>query len=102
VRSLRLPAARGVSTSACGTGDCCRELATRGIPPDRRRLLGGMLAAARTDAPLVRADATRCRSRRRARRHHVRVRARNFADLARRWPMCARYSARTAASRCST
>jgi len=42
---------------ACGTGDLCRELASAGFVPLGVDLSAGMLAAARTDAPLVEADA---------------------------------------------
>lgn len=41
---------------ACGTGDFCREIAGRGMVPVGLDLSMGMLAAARTDAPLVHAD----------------------------------------------
>jgi demethylmenaquinone methyltransferase/2-methoxy-6-polyprenyl-1,4-benzoquinol methylase len=42
---------------ACGTGDLCRELRSAGFAPIGVDLSAGMLAAARTDAPLVEADA---------------------------------------------
>ncbi len=42
---------------ACGTGDLCRELRTAGFVPIGVDVSAGMLAAARTDAPLVEADA---------------------------------------------
>ncbi|HSL10698.1 MAG TPA: ubiquinone/menaquinone biosynthesis methyltransferase [Actinomycetota bacterium] len=59
VRELRLPRGSLVLDLACGTGDLCRELGRQG-----RRAVGfdfsfGMLAAARTDAPLVQADVLR-------------------------------------------
>jgi demethylmenaquinone methyltransferase/2-methoxy-6-polyprenyl-1,4-benzoquinol methylase len=57
VRSLRLPAGARVVDVACGTGDLCRELARSGYRPIGTDFSVGMLAAARTDAPLVRADA---------------------------------------------
>lgn len=41
---------------ACGTGDFCREIAGRGMVPIGLDLSMGMLAAARTDAPLLHAD----------------------------------------------
>lgn len=44
---------------ACGTGDLCRGLAAAGLSPVGMDLSFGMLAAARTDAPLVHADALR-------------------------------------------
>ncbi len=44
---------------ACGTGDLCRELARTGAHPIGVDLSFGMLAAARTTAPLVQADALR-------------------------------------------
>jgi len=59
VRSLRLPAGARVVDVACGTGDFCRELARAGYRPVGVDFSAGMLAAARTDAPLVRADAAR-------------------------------------------
>lgn len=43
----------------CGTGDLCRELARHGLRPVGVDRSAGMLAAARVDAPLVRADAER-------------------------------------------
>lgn len=59
VRSLRLPAGARVLDVACGTGDLCRELARAGYAPVGTDFSVGMLAAARTEAPLVRADAAR-------------------------------------------
>jgi demethylmenaquinone methyltransferase/2-methoxy-6-polyprenyl-1,4-benzoquinol methylase len=56
VRELRLPAGARVLDLACGTGDFCRELAGSGIRPIGVDLSFGMLAAARTHAPLVQAD----------------------------------------------
>jgi len=56
VRSLELPPGSTVLDLACGTGDLCRELQARGhlaVGVDRS---AGMLAAARTGAPLVRGD----------------------------------------------
>ncbi len=59
VRSLALPAGGAVLDLACGTGDLCRELAAQGLRPVGVDLSFGMLAAARTDAPLVHGDALR-------------------------------------------
>ncbi len=59
VRSLRLPAGARILDVACGTGDLCRELTRAGYAPVGTDFSAGMLAAARTDAPLVRADAAR-------------------------------------------
>ncbi len=59
VRSLELPAASTVLDLACGTGDLCRELASSGLRPIGVDLSYGMLAAARTEAPLVHGDALR-------------------------------------------
>jgi demethylmenaquinone methyltransferase/2-methoxy-6-polyprenyl-1,4-benzoquinol methylase len=57
VRTLALPAGSTVLDLACGTGDLCRELAAGGLRPIGVDLSFGMLAAARTDAPLVHGDA---------------------------------------------
>ena len=59
VRDLRLPAGSLVADLACGTGDFCRELQTQGLRPVGFDLSFGMLAAARTDAPLAEADILR-------------------------------------------
>jgi demethylmenaquinone methyltransferase/2-methoxy-6-polyprenyl-1,4-benzoquinol methylase len=59
VRGLGLPASSTVLDLACGTGDLCRELAANGLRPIGVDLSFGMLAAARTDAPLVHGDALR-------------------------------------------
>jgi demethylmenaquinone methyltransferase/2-methoxy-6-polyprenyl-1,4-benzoquinol methylase len=59
VRSLQLPTAQTVLDVACGTGDLCRVLATAGQRPVGVDLSSGMLAHARTAAPLVQADAMR-------------------------------------------
>jgi len=59
VRSLRLPAGAVVLDLAAGTGDFCRELQRAGHAPVGVDLSFGMLAAARTDAPLVQGDALR-------------------------------------------
>ncbi len=59
VASLALPAGSTVIDLACGTGDLCRELAGRDLRPIGVDLSFGMLAAARTTAPLVHGDALR-------------------------------------------
>lgn len=53
---LALPAGAIVLDLACGTGDLCRELRASGHRPVGLDLSAGMLAAARADTPLVRAD----------------------------------------------
>ena len=57
VRELGLPDGSLVADLACGTGDFCRELQKQGLRPIGFDLSFGMLAAARTSAPLVEADA---------------------------------------------
>ena len=57
VRALALPPGSQVLDLACGTGDLCRELQSSGLRPIGMDLSFGMLAAARTDAPLAQADA---------------------------------------------
>jgi demethylmenaquinone methyltransferase / 2-methoxy-6-polyprenyl-1,4-benzoquinol methylase len=57
VRSLGLPAGSTVLDLACGTGDLCRELAAASLRPVGVDRSAGMLAAARTSAPLARGDA---------------------------------------------
>ena len=59
VRSLRLASGSLVFDVGCGTGDLCRELAEQGLRPVGFDLSLGMLAAARTSAPLVQADGLR-------------------------------------------
>jgi demethylmenaquinone methyltransferase/2-methoxy-6-polyprenyl-1,4-benzoquinol methylase len=59
IASLRLHPGSTVLDLACGTGDLCRGLAESGLRPIGMDLSFGMLAAARTDAPLVHADALR-------------------------------------------
>src|ERR687889_708908 len=59
VQALALPSGATVVDLACGTGDLCRELAAADLRPVGVDLSFGMLANARTDAPLVQADALR-------------------------------------------
>jgi demethylmenaquinone methyltransferase/2-methoxy-6-polyprenyl-1,4-benzoquinol methylase len=59
VRILALAPGSVVLDLACGTGDLCRELVTAGYRPVGVDLSWGMLAHARTDAPLVHGDALR-------------------------------------------
>lgn len=59
VRSLRLPSGSLVLDLAAGTGDLCRDLQRAGHLPVGADLSWGMLAHARTEAPLVQADALR-------------------------------------------
>ncbi len=59
VRSLTLRPGSTVLDLACGTGDLCRELAATGLDPVGVDLSFGMLAAGRTDAPLLQGDALR-------------------------------------------
>lgn len=59
VRSLGLRPGSRVLDLGCGTGDLCRELGTAGLEPFGIDLSFGMLAAARTDAPLLQGDALR-------------------------------------------
>jgi demethylmenaquinone methyltransferase/2-methoxy-6-polyprenyl-1,4-benzoquinol methylase len=59
VRDLALPPGSRVLDLAAGTGDLCRDLAAAGHRPIGADLSYGMLAAARTDAPLLQADALR-------------------------------------------
>ena len=57
VDSLGLVGGAAVLDIAAGTGDLCRELEHRGLSPIALDLSAGMLANARTEAPLVQADA---------------------------------------------
>ena len=57
IDSLALARGASVLDIAAGTGDLCRELEHRGLAPIALDLSAGMLANARTDAPLVQADA---------------------------------------------
>ena len=59
VRRLGLPPSSQVLDLACGTGDLCRELSSAGLRPLGVDLSYGMLAAARTSAPLLQGDALR-------------------------------------------
>lgn len=59
VASLRLSPGERVLDLACGTGDLCRDIAAGGGRPFGVDFSAGMLAHARTDAPLVRADVLR-------------------------------------------
>jgi demethylmenaquinone methyltransferase/2-methoxy-6-polyprenyl-1,4-benzoquinol methylase len=59
VRALELTPAAVVLDLAAGTGDLCRDLQAAGHRPVGVDLSWGMLAAARTTAPLVQADVTR-------------------------------------------
>jgi demethylmenaquinone methyltransferase/2-methoxy-6-polyprenyl-1,4-benzoquinol methylase len=59
VQRLDLVPGSTVLDLACGTGDLCRALAADGLRPIGFDLSFGMLAAARTAAPLAQADALR-------------------------------------------
>ncbi|MFN2504037.1 MAG: ubiquinone/menaquinone biosynthesis methyltransferase [Acidimicrobiales bacterium] len=59
VASLGLPRESVVLDIACGTGDLCRELTDQGYRAVGVDRSAGMLAAARTDSPLVRGDGLR-------------------------------------------
>jgi demethylmenaquinone methyltransferase / 2-methoxy-6-polyprenyl-1,4-benzoquinol methylase len=59
VADLGLPSGSRVLDLACGTGDLCRDLAAAGCRPIGVDFSAGMLAVARTDAPLLRADGAR-------------------------------------------
>lgn len=56
IRSLGLGSRSIVLDLACGTGDMCLDLEAAGYRPVGADLSFGMLAAARTDAPLVHGD----------------------------------------------
>jgi demethylmenaquinone methyltransferase/2-methoxy-6-polyprenyl-1,4-benzoquinol methylase len=57
VVALALAPSSVVLDVACGTGDLCRELSAAGHRPVGIDFSAGMLAAARTSAPLVQGDA---------------------------------------------
>ncbi len=59
VEALGLPEGSLVADLACGTGDLCRALSAAGHYPVGADLSAGMLAEARTDAPLLMADVLR-------------------------------------------
>lgn len=59
VQALGLPPGSRVLDIACGTGDLCRDLQDVGHVPVGLDLSHGMLASARTSAPLVQGDALR-------------------------------------------
>ena len=59
VATLGLAPGSLVLDLACGTGDLCRDLARAGHRPVGVDLSYGMLAAARTEAPLLQGDALR-------------------------------------------
>lgn len=59
IRALDLGSRAVVLDLACGTGDMCRDLTDAGLRPIGVDLSFGMLAAARTDAPLVHGDGLR-------------------------------------------
>jgi demethylmenaquinone methyltransferase/2-methoxy-6-polyprenyl-1,4-benzoquinol methylase len=56
IRRMELPPRAVVADLACGTGDFCAELAAAGHHPVGIDLSVGMLAAARTAAPLAQGD----------------------------------------------
>lgn len=57
VARMALPAGATIVDLACGTGDLCRDLVKVGHHPIGLDMSYGMLAAARTSAPLVNGDA---------------------------------------------
>ncbi len=59
VAGLGLARGSTVLDLACGTGDLCNDLRRAGLQPLGIDFSAGMLAAARTPAPLTRADALR-------------------------------------------
>jgi demethylmenaquinone methyltransferase/2-methoxy-6-polyprenyl-1,4-benzoquinol methylase len=59
VAALGLPRRSRIFDIACGTGDLCRELQAAGYVAVGVDRSAGMLAAARTSAPLVRGDGLR-------------------------------------------
>jgi demethylmenaquinone methyltransferase/2-methoxy-6-polyprenyl-1,4-benzoquinol methylase len=82
VASLGLGPGATVLDLAAGTGDLCRDLAARGYRPIAVDMSLGMLAHARTAAPLVQADALRLpMPARRAEGAVSGFALRNFADV---------------------
>ncbi|MPZ69147.1 MAG: ubiquinone/menaquinone biosynthesis methyltransferase [Actinobacteria bacterium] len=59
VKSLGLKDGSRVLDIACGTGDFCRDARKAGLDPIGFDLSYGMLAAAKTDVPLVQSDGLR-------------------------------------------
>ncbi len=59
IKALGLPTGATILDLAAGTGDFCRELERRGFRPIGMDLSFGMLAHARTKAPLAQCDALR-------------------------------------------
>lgn len=59
IKALGLPVGSTILDLAAGTGDFCRELEQRGFRPVGMDLSFGMLAHARTQAPLAQCDALR-------------------------------------------
>ena len=57
VKALDLMPGSAVLDLACGTGDFCNDLLRYGLEPVGLDFSAGMLQAANTDAPLIRADA---------------------------------------------
>ena len=55
-KALDLPPGSTVLDLACGTGDLCHDLRGAGLAPIGVDFSAGMLAAARTSVPLLRAD----------------------------------------------
>jgi demethylmenaquinone methyltransferase / 2-methoxy-6-polyprenyl-1,4-benzoquinol methylase len=91
VRSLTLRPGSTVLDLACGTGDLCRELQAAALVPVGVDLSFGMLAAARTTAPLVQGDALRLPVRdRTADGVTCGFALRNLVDLAPLWAELAR------------
>lgn len=56
MKKLQAPEGAVIIDLACGTGDFCREIEAAGMTAVGLDLSMGMLAAARTDAPLLHAD----------------------------------------------
>ena len=91
VAALRLPPGATVLDLGCGTGDLCDDVSAAGGAPVGVDFSAGMLAAAHTRAPLVRADALRLPVPDASADGIVSGFAlRNFVDLARFFRECAR------------